>query len=265
MDGILLVDKPRGKTSHDVVAAIRRERGESRAGHAGTLDPLATGLLVVALGKGLRLLEFMAGHDKEYEVEIELGALTETDDADGPRVAETPVPGRAALEAAAAAMRGEIEQTPPQYSAVKIDGRRAYDLARQGKDVEIPARKVRIDVLDLLSYEPPRARFRVKGSKGLYVRSIARDLGGHVAALRRLASGPFRVEDAGPALLPIEAAVAHLPEFVLDDAGRRFFETGRQAAGAVEGLVRVTHAGRFLGIGEPGEPGWMKPRKVLAP
>ncbi|HEX7901098.1 MAG TPA: tRNA pseudouridine(55) synthase TruB, partial [Planctomycetota bacterium] len=155
MDGILLVDKPRGKTSHDVVDAVRRETGERRAGHAGTLDPLATGLLIVALGKGLRLLEFMGDHDKTYEVEIELGVLTETDDADGPRVGERPVPARAELEAAAARMVGPISQVPPRYSAVKVDGRRSYALARAGKDVELPPRDVRVDELALLSYEAP--------------------------------------------------------------------------------------------------------------
>jgi tRNA pseudouridine55 synthase len=262
MDGILLVDKPRGKTSHDVVDDVRRRTGERRAGHAGTLDPLATGLLVVALGKGLRLLEFMGDHDKTYEVEIELGILTETDDADGPKIAERPVPSRAELEAAAALLLGETSQTPPRYSAVKIDGRRSYALARAGKDVEPPARTVRIDELALLSYAPPRARFRVKGSKGLYVRSIARDLGGHVTALRRLASGPFRVEDARETPLPIEAAVAHLPELRLSDDELRRFQTGRAVARAVSGLTRVYHGERFVGIGEPAGAD-MKPRKVL--
>lgn len=262
MDGILLVDKPRGKTSHDVVDDVRRRTGERRAGHAGTLDPLATGLLVVALGKGLRLLEFLGDHDKTYEVEIELGALTETDDADGPRIAEGPVPPRAELEAAAARMLGEISQTPPRYSAVKIEGRRSYALARAGKGVEPPARRVRIDELALLSYEPPRARFRVKGSKGLYVRSIARDLGGHVTALRRLASGPFRIEDASDEPLPIDTAVAHLPEVRLTTEELHRFETGRTVAREVKGPVRVYCGPRFVGIGEPAGAE-MKPRKVL--
>lgn len=262
MDGILLVDKPRGKTSHDVVADVRRRLREPRAGHAGTLDPLATGLLIIALGKGTRLLEFIGDHDKTYEVEIELGVLTETDDVDGPRIAERPVLSRAELEAAAAKMLGEISQTPPRYSAVKIDGRRAYALARAGKDVEPPARTVRIDELALLSYEAPRARFRVKGSKGLYVRSIARDLGGHVTALRRLASGPFRIEDAGDELLPIDVAVAHLPELRLTTEELHHFENGRVVPKDVAGLVRVYCGPRFVGIGEP-SGGGMKPRKVI--
>ena len=245
-----------------MVDAVRRDTGERRAGHAGTLDPLATGLLVVALGKGLRILEFMADHDKTYEVEIELGALTETDDADGPRIAERPVPSRTELEAAAAAMVGVIAQKPPRYSAVKVDGRRSYALARAGKDVELPPREVRVDELALLSYEPPRARFRVKGSKGLYVRSIARDLGGHVTALRRLASGPFRIEDAGPEPLPIDTGVMHLPELRLTTEELHRFETGRTVAREVRGLVRVYCGPRFVGIGEPAGAE-MKPRKVI--
>ena len=189
MDGILLVDKPRGKTSHDVVAAVRRERGERRVGHAGTLDPLATGLLVLGLGKALRLLEFLQADDKEYEFEVRLGELTETDDADGAPSGTGPVPAPAELEAALARFRGEILQRPPRYSAVKVEGKRLYREARAGREVEAPERKVRVDELVLRSYEPPIARFRVKGSKGLYVRSIARDLGGHVTALRRTARG----------------------------------------------------------------------------
>src|SRR5258708_7630850 len=123
MDGILLVDKPKGKTSHDVVDAVRRELGERSVGHAGTLDPLATGLLVLGVGKATRLLEYMQ-YDKTYEVEIELGLLTETDDADGARLSEGPVPSRPELEAASSKMVGEIVQKPPRYSAVKVDGRK---------------------------------------------------------------------------------------------------------------------------------------------
>src|SRR6516164_9552136 len=184
MDGILLVDKPRGKTSHDIVDAVRRDLGERSVGHAGTLDPLATGLLVLGVGKATRLLEYMQ-YDKTYEAEVELGILTETDDADGARIEQRPVPSRPELEAAAARLRGEIVQTPPRYSAVKVEGRKLYEHARQGREVEAPERRVRVDELVLVSYLPPRACFRVRGSKGLYVRSIARDLGGHVTALRR--------------------------------------------------------------------------------
>lgn len=261
MDGILLVDKPQGKTSHDVVDAVRRDLQERSVGHAGTLDPLATGLLVLGVGKATRLLEYMQ-YDKTYEAEVQLGILTETDDADGPKIGERPVLSRAELEAAAATMLGEIVQKPPRYSAVKVGGRKLYDYARKGKEVEAPERRVRIDELTLVSYDAPRAKFRIKGSKGLYIRSIARDLGGHVTALRRTACGPFRIEDAGPELLPMDVALMHLPELRLTTEELHRFETGRSVDRPVEGIVRVYCGPRFVGIGEKGESG-LKPRKVI--
>lgn len=262
MDGILLIDKPGGKTSHDVVAAVRRERQERRAGHAGTLDPLATGLLVMALGKALRLLEFTQGWDKTYEFEALLGILTDTDDADGAPTGTAPVPTRVVLEEAAARLDGEIVQRPPRYSAVKVAGRKLYEYAREGRNVEPPERRVTIHELSLLAYEPPRARFRLRGSKGIYVRSVARDLGGHVTQLRRTVCGPYRVGDAGPDLLPMDTAVMGLAEVRLttEEAGR--FESGRLVPRAAEGLVRVYCGPRFIGIGEA-EGKNLKPRKVI--
>lgn len=262
MDGILLVDKPRGKTSHDVVEEVRRERGERRVGHAGTLDPLATGLLVVGVGKAVRLLEFLQDLEKTYEFAAELGVLTETDDAEGARIGTAPVPSREELERAAARFVGEIAQKPPRYAAVKVRGRKLYEYAREGRAVEALERRVRVAELALLEYAPPRARFRVRGSKGLYVRSLARDLGGHVTELRRTAIGPFRVEDAGPELLPPDAAVPHLPEVRLsaEEAGR--FAGGLPVGREAAGLVRVYCGPRFLGIGE-GEGRLLRPRKVL--
>jgi tRNA pseudouridine55 synthase len=261
MDGILLVDKPKGKTSHDVVDIVRHDLKERSVGHAGTLDPLATGLLVLGVGKGTRILEYMQ-YDKTYEAEFELGILTETDDADGPRIGTRPVPSQAELEAAAATMLGEIVQKPPRYSAVKVDGRKLYDYARKGREVEAPARHVRVDEFTLVSYEPPRAKVRIRGSKGLYIRSIARDLGGHVTALRRTACGPFRVEDAGSELLPMDVALMHLPELRLTTEELHRFENGRPVDRSVSGIVRVYCGPRFVGIGEQGESG-LKPRKVI--
>jgi len=261
MDGILLVDKPKGKTSHDVVDAVRRERGERSVGHAGTLDPLATGLLILGVGKATRILEYMQ-YDKSYEADVELGILTETDDADGARLEERPLPSRADLEAAVATLVGEIVQRPPRYSAIKVDGRKLYDYARKGQEVEAPERRVRVDELSLLSYEPPRAKFRIRGSKGLYIRSLARDLGGHVVELRRTACGPFRVEDAGPELLPLDVALMHLPEIRLTTEELHAFENGRTVAREVPGLVRVYCGPRFVGIGEQAGA-MMKPRKVI--
>jgi tRNA pseudouridine55 synthase len=261
MDGILLVDKPQGKTSHDVVDMVRRELRERSVGHAGTLDPLATGLLVLGVGKATRILEYMQ-YDKTYEVEIQLGMLTETDDSEGARIEERPVPSRADLEAAAAKMLGEIAQKPPKYSAVKVEGRKLYDYARRGHEVEAPERRVRVDELLLQSYEPPQARFRVRGSKGLYVRSIARDLGGHVTALRRTACGPFRIEDVSRELLPMDVALMHLPEVRLTTEELHDFENGRMVAREVEPIVRVYCGPRFVGIGEKAGNA-LKPRKVL--
>ena len=261
MDGILLVDKPQGKTSHDVVDAVRRERGERSVGHAGTLDPLATGLLVLGVGKATRLLEYMQ-YDKTYEAEFLLGMLTETDDADGARIEEGPVPSRAELEGASAKLLGDIVQKPPRYSAVKVGGRKLYEYARTGRQVEAPERHVRVDELRLLSFEPPRARFRVRGSKGLYIRSIARDLGGHVTALRRTVCGPFRIEDAGPELLPMDVALMHLPEVRLTTEELHHFEHGRLVEREVEPIVRVYCGPRFVGIGEK-SGGALKPRKVI--
>jgi len=244
-----------------VVDAVRRERGERSVGHAGTLDPLATGLLVLGVGKATRLVEYMQ-YDKTYEAEFRLGILTETDDADSPKIEERSVPTRAELEAAASKLLGEISQKPPRYSAVKVDGRKLYEYARKGQEVEAPERKVRVDELTLLSYEAPTARFRVRGSKGLYVRSIARDLGGHVTVLRRTACGPFRVEDVSSDLLPMDVALMHLPEVRLSTEELHRFETGRIVERPVEPLVRVYCGPRFVGIGEGVEKG-LKPRKVI--
>ncbi len=244
------------------MAEVRRGLCERRAGHAGTLDPAATGLLVVALGRGLKLLEFMQ-YDKTYEFETEIGVLTETDDAEGARAGERPVPSRAELESAAARLTGEIVQRPPRYSAVKVAGRRLYEYARAGEEVDLPERRVTVHELALLSYEPPRARFRLRGSKGVYVRSIARDLGGHVTALRRTACGPFRVEDAGPDLLPIDAAVRHLPEARLPEEAAQGFQNGREVPfEGGPGTVRVYAGTRFLGIGQVAGA-VLKPRKVI--
>jgi tRNA pseudouridine55 synthase len=263
MDGILLVDKGPGKTSHDVVAAERRRLGTPKVGHAGTLDPSATGLLVLGVGRALRLLEFLEVQDKEYEVEITFGTLTDTDDADGRPVGTAPVPDGAALEAALGRLRGAILQTPPAYAAIKVGGRKLYQYAREGKAAAAAPRAVRVDRLDLLSYEPPRGRFLVKGSKGLYVRALARDLGGHVTRLRRTASGVFRVEQAGPTLLPMETAVAHLPEVVLDAEEASRFRNGRELARTVDAdRVRVSDGIRLIGIGRRSEGG-LRPSKVL--
>lgn len=275
MDGLLLLDKPAGRTSHDVVDEVRKAAGQREVGHAGTLDPAATGLLVILLGRALRVAEFLEGHDKEYEATFRFGVTTDTDDADGKVLSERPASlSREALEAAAATFVGEIEQRPPVYSAVRVGGERLHKKARRGEKVEPPLRKVRIDELRLLGLEGADARFLIRCGKGTYVRSIARDLGealgcgAHVAKLRRTASGPFRVEDAAPLVapldpLPMDAGLMSMSEARLSTGDARRFEQGQAVDLRLPGpLARVYCGPRFLGIGECSE-GKLKPRKVI--
>lgn len=271
MDGILLIDKDAGMTSHDVVDAVRRRTGERRAGHAGTLDPLATGLLVVVLGRALRIVEFIEPHDKEYEVAIRLGRITDTDDAEGLVLEEREVAlSRVEVETALARLTGEIRQKAPRYSAIKQGGRKLYELARAGREVQPPVRTVQVREFALLSWEPPVLRARVRCSKGTYVRALARDLGGSVGTLRRTASGPFTVSDAVKVdgvlePLPADTALVQLPEVRLSAGEAERFENGRTLAVSCPGeIVRVYGGPTFLGIGER-TPGGLHPRKVLYP
>ena len=204
--GFVLVDKAGGWTSHDVVAKSRRIFGLRRIGHAGTLDPMATGLLVLGIGGATRLLRFITDLPKEYEATARFGVATDSLDADGEITAREPMNIDAGdVASAMVRFRGEISQTPPMVSAVKVDGRRLHELARQGRKVERPARTVRVYSLDLEEFSAgpfPDVRFRVVGGSGLYVRvladDLARALGGraHLTSLRRVASGRLRVETA---------------------------------------------------------------------
>jgi tRNA pseudouridine55 synthase len=231
--GLLLVDKPSGPTSHDVVAIIRRGTGQKRVGHAGTLDPLATGLLVVCLGSATRLSEYLLGKPKQYRARVRLGQTTNTYDAQGEFVSESPLlPTRERVEAALAGFRGPIQQRPPAFSAIKRAGQKSYELARRGEAVDLAPRPVEIMELALTDWQPPECELTVTCSAGTYMRSLAHDLGqtlgcgAHLAALRRTASGAFslaqavalnevRAEfDSGAwlrRLLPPEAAIAELP------------------------------------------------------
>lgn len=200
---LLLLDKPDGPTSFGVVARVRRLTGVKKVGHAGTLDPFATGLLLVLVGKATRLQDGYLGADKGYRARLRLGASSDTHDRTG-RVDESgrPLPSREEIEAALAAFRGEIEQVPPMHSAIKIDGRRLYKAARRGETVERPPRAVRVDRLEILALDGPFLDLDIGCGKGTYVRSLARDLGevlgcgALVEELRRTASGEHRVEDA---------------------------------------------------------------------
>ena len=206
--GLVLVDKPAGLTSHDVVARIRRLAGTRRVGHAGTLDPMATGVLVVGVEKATRLLGHLALTEKEYSATIRLGQATDTDDADGQIVAEASAAGvtEAALGAATAALTGEIQQVPPGYSAIKVAGKRAYRLARQGAAPDLAARTVTVRSFTVASLRRLGGLLdvdvAVTCSSGTYIRALARDLGtalgvgGHLTMLRRTRVGPYQISQA---------------------------------------------------------------------
>lgn len=204
MNGILLIDKPRGWTSHDVVNKVRRLLGEKRIGHTGTLDPLATGLLVLCVGKATRIARYLESDDKVYLAEMRLGETTDTQDSDGKQVSKrdyTP-PSRDDLEALFRRFTGHIMQRPPAYSAVKVGGVPSYRMARKGQAKEHDARQVTVHSLVLLDYADPIVHFRVHCSKGTYVRTLCADMGeqmtcgAHLTALSRLKAGRFALENA---------------------------------------------------------------------
>lgn len=204
MNGLLVVDKPEGLTSFDVVAVLRRHLKTKKAGHTGTLDPMATGVLPVCLGDATRLVPFILEGDKAYEARVRLGAATDSQDRTGKVVAEAPVPALSGdqIEQALARFRGEIDQAPPMFSAVRVDGQRLYDLARQGKEVERASRRVTVYSLELLEVALPELALRVRCSKGTYVRTLAHELGealgchAHLTALRRIESAGFTLAQA---------------------------------------------------------------------
>jgi len=249
LSGFLNVHKPAGPTSHDVVHRIRRHSGVRRVGHAGTLDPFATGVLVVCLGKGTRLAEYLTGSDKEYRALVELGRSTDTYDRTGRVVEEgdSSSVSRERVESALGHFRGKVLQAPPAYSAVKQGGVPLYRLARAGEEVRLRPREVEIMELTLVSWDPPRLTLELTCGAGTYVRSLAHDLGqalgcgAHVVELVRLRSGCFRLRDAVPLdeilasgegewshwLYPLEVAVEHLPRIEVDEVGRQQLAHGQ--------------------------------------
>ncbi|MFA5835825.1 MAG: tRNA pseudouridine(55) synthase TruB [Bellilinea sp.] len=206
ISGVLVVDKPVGLTSHDVVQIIRRGTFIRRAGHTGTLDPRASGVLVVLLGPAVRLSEYVSASDKRYQAVIQLGKTTDTYDADGQVLTSNPVDNitEAQFEEALQQFVGEIEQVPPPYSAIKIKGRKAYEMARNGEEFDLQPRKINVYSLELLEWAPPEAVIDVYCSSGTYIRSLANDLGkvlgcgAHLVGLRRTKSGRFTLRDAVP-------------------------------------------------------------------
>jgi len=263
MDGVLLRAKPAGVTSHDVVAEVRRSLPKkAKAGHAGTLDPFATGLLLVLVGRATRAQRFFMELPKTYRAVARLGWNSTTGDRDG-ELAET---GR--MPDSLDIPVGSQLQTPPAYSAVKIAGRRAYELARAGETPELKARPITVHRADLLWHEGDRAAFEIECSSGTYVRSLVTGLGdAYCDELERTAIGPFRLADADPErILPLAEALGFMGEHALSGDEAAAVRNGRRipAHGSVTGHVRLTYRGEVLAIGESRE-GELQPVVVFAP
>jgi tRNA pseudouridine55 synthase len=253
-DGVLLVDKPAGVTSHDVVAAERRRLGRpAKVGHAGTLDPFATGLLLVLIGRATRAQRFLMALPKRYETVARLGFTSSTGDVDG-EIA----PGRMPAEPFSLPT-GRIRQRPPAYSAVRVDGRRAYALARAGEAVAVPEREVDVHRFELLWRDGERAAFAIECGSGTYVRSLIADLGdAYCLELRRTGIGPFEVDDAGR-LVPLADALAFLPAVALDGEDARRAGHGVAVPGSAPGTVRLVDGGGLIALAEPRGDGMLKP------
>jgi tRNA pseudouridine55 synthase len=288
--GILVVDKPAGWTSHDVVARVRRLLGERHIGHAGTLDPAATGVLPLAVGDATKVLEYLSDASKTYLAEIAFGVETDSHDLDGRVIGLAPAAGLTAetIEASLASMRGEIDQVPPMHSALKVGGRRLYELARAGQEIERAPRRITIFELDLIDWQPPTAMLMVDCSKGTYVRAIARDLGAlvgvgaYLSNLVRLRTGPFTLDDAWTleqlTEIDLEAewpTVAIHPDAVMADrsvlilgesVANAWLHGGNLSAeGRDHGPIRVYDTqGSWLGVGryDPERGAW-RPVKVV--
>ena len=283
--GVLPVDKPVGPTSHDVVSAARRALGTRRIGHTGTLDPFASGLLLLCVGAATRVAEFLTGLDKHYEATARLGIATDTEDREG-EVVSTDEGWRdvtpADLERALGALRGDILQIPPRFSAKKIGGVPAHRLARRGEEVELAPQAVTVHALDVVEFEPPEVRLHVHCSSGTYIRSLARDLGAtlgvgaHLVSLRRTAVGPFGVGGAlsldelgdaakvtGAWLSPARA-VEGLPTIALDAEGARDLAHGRPVAAPLPDAAPVAAClgEELVAVGAVRE-GRFRPRKVF--
>jgi tRNA pseudouridine55 synthase len=251
-DGVILVDKPAGVTSHDIVAGVRR-RVSSKVGHAGTLDPFATGLLLVLVGRATRVQRFLMALPKRYETVARLGWVSTTGDPEGEissgRTPSLDLP------------TGTIRQRPPAYSAVKVGGQRAYALARRGETVELREREVEVPRFDLLWRDGERAAFAIECSSGTYVRSLIADLGdAYCLELRRTGIGPFDVADADPErIVPLDDALAFLPavELAGDDARRA--SHGVAVPGNSEGVVRLRDQAGLIALAEPRPGGFLKP------
>lgn len=269
--GLVIVDKPAGVTSHDVVSRVRRLAGTRKVGHAGTLDPMATGVLVLGVERATRLLGHLMVTEKAYDATVRLGQTSTTDDAEGELSQPVPVAlDEAAIRSAFAAQVGDIMQRPTAVSAIKVDGRRAYARVRAGEDVDLPARSVTIHELTVHDVRGPEIDISVRCSSGTYIRAIARDVGealavgGHLTALRRTAVGPYDLHGASTldqladdfAFLPIAAAArAAFPALDLDDSQAADVRIGRRLQVPIGGLTAVfAPDGEFLALYEPAGP-----------
>jgi tRNA pseudouridine55 synthase len=288
LDAVLLLDKAVGTTSNAALQQAKRLFAAAKAGHAGTLDPLASGVLPVLFGEATKFSAFLLEADKEYVADVELGTSTTTGDAEGEVTMRSSL--QVADDAIAAALerfRGDSEQIPPMHSALKHGGRPLYRLAREGLQVDRPARRISIRELELLERSGARLRLRLACSKGTYVRVFAEDLGkvlgsgAHLAALRRIRAGRFRIEDCRPietlsaldaasrdrALLPVEVLLQELPQVRLGAAATVSFLNGRpvESGDAGPGRCRVYGAGeRLLGVGEVAAHGILRPVRLVA-
>jgi tRNA pseudouridine55 synthase len=284
MDGLLLIDKPSGPTSHDVVARIRRSSGERSIGHTGTLDPRATGLLPLLVGRATRLASLLIGSDKTYDATVRLGFATDTDDEDGTPLGERRIelPADATLITALDRFTGTIEQVPPQHSAKRVDGQRAYHLARQARPVQLRPVAVTVRRLDWRGRDGDLVFLSVTASPGFYVRALARDLGAtlgcgaHLARLRRTASGPFSLASAmslsdaeasgrgiAAGLIPPAEAVPHLPAVTVNASGLRRVRHGNEVKpehletswvatfGQASAIRILDAAGQLVAVGRP--------------
>ncbi len=278
MDGVLVVDKPSGPTSHDIVDRVRRALGERRVGHLGTLDPFATGVLAVCVGKATRLARFLSAGVKEYQAAVRLGFATTTDDLTGEPIG-APAPVLVAGEAVQAAVGGLVgcyDQVPPAFSARHVGGRRLYELARRGETTARPARPVTVHAIEVVSFEGDRLELTVRCSPGTYVRAIARDLGerlgvgAHLTALRRTRSGDFDLGQAVPGddldgaacrVIPLAGLLPHLPAVRLPASSLKLVRDGRGLAReavssgfpreAVERVRLLDESGRLVALAVP--------------
>lgn len=299
LDGVLVVDKPLGASSNQVLQRARRLYGAAKAGHTGALDPLATGVLPLCFGEATKFSQYLLEADKSYLTTATLGVRTETSDSEGAAVQTRPLPGNLSesrVEAVLEAFRGDIQQVPSMYSALKHQGQPLYHYARKGITVDRPARPVRIHALEFLGLDGDQLALRVECSKGTYIRTLVDDIGealgcgAHVSQLRRTSAGPFSLAEAvtlesldaeaakaaeqeqpwtalDNLLLPVDQMISHFPVQTLESAQAHSILQGqavRIAAPAEPGECRLYHGARFLGLAEVQPDGEVRPRRLVS-